>query len=86
MFFQFLIDAVLTSIMLIEVQLKNLSEESQKVCQALFQAEDKSKPVSALKGLLSFAAGELFLAAIAAPIMATGTEVGSSDQGALPAG
>jgi len=49
MFFQFLIDAVLTSIMLIEVQLKNLSEESQKACQALFQAEDKSKPVSALR-------------------------------------
>ena len=72
--FQYLIDALLTAIMLVEVQLDHLSKESREVAAKLFQAEDKSKPIPKLEQLLTFATLELFLAAIAAPIAATAGE------------
>jgi hypothetical protein len=76
-FFQFAIEALLTAIMLIEVQLDKLSKESREAIQKAHEAADKSKEVSTLEGLLGFATGELFLAAIMAPIAATTGEMDS---------
>ena len=75
--FQFAIEALLAAIMLIEVKLKKLSDESRNAIQKVHEAADQSKDVSALEGLLGFATGELFLAAIAAPIDAIAGEMDS---------
>ncbi|HET7441049.1 MAG TPA: type VI secretion system tip protein TssI/VgrG [Terriglobales bacterium] len=82
MIFQMLIDALLAAVLVIEVQLDHVSKETREATQKLFRATDDSKRIDAnqVLGLLTTVPATLaLLAAVEAPIIATGSEASGQD-------
>ena len=78
--FQFMIDLLLAAVLESEVLSKKVVEEEDKVLEKLLRTTEEYKKLdnNQYLGLLTFASGEVLLAAISAPIAATNSEADPS--------